>query len=348
MAGTGKRNGMIAQLNKDYIFARPAKVFQRLLSYFFYEGRPATTKGRWFNPVTFLSLQASAKTSGIPAAESPVFITGTGRSGSTMLGLVLSMHPDVGFLNEPKALWYFANPKDDIIGSYTLNEADYIMHANDASFEIGKKVKSIYSSFLNRSGSNRIVDKFPEMIFRIEFLNALFENAKYIFLYRNPWETIASTALWSEKNSHSGKNENWWGVNNRKWKLLVNQVVPTDASLSGHAKMIATLTSQSDKAAVEWIATMNFGMKMLVKFPGHVLPVKYEQLCTQPEKTLHEICAFTGLSGNNHFISFGKQVIHCTPSKAEPQVHPVLQDIIIDLSQKLGYKVQSPSMSVTE
>ncbi len=52
---------MIAQLNKEYILAKPSKVLPRLLSYFFYEGRPATTKGRWFNPVTFLFLRAASK-----------------------------------------------------------------------------------------------------------------------------------------------------------------------------------------------------------------------------------------------------------------------------------------------
>jgi Sulfotransferase family len=339
---------MIAQLNKEYILAKPSKVLPRLLSYFFYEGRPATTKGRWFNPVTFLLLRAASKGKSSPSAESPVFITGTGRSGSTMLGLVLSMHPDVGFLNEPKALWYVANPTDDIIGSYSNGKADYIMNAQHASKAISNSVKSMYTSFLNRSGSSRIVDKFPEMIFRIEFLNELFADAKYIFLYRNPWETIASTARWSQKNDSAGKKENWWGVNDRKWKLLLEQVVPYDASLSQHTDLIASINSQTDKAAVEWLVTMNYGLKMMEKFPGQILPVKYEDLCLQPEKILKTICAFAALKEDEQFFRFGKQVIQNVPFKSIPPVHPVLHDAILKLSEKLGYGIQSPSMSVTE
>jgi len=348
MAGTCNATGMIAQLNKDYIFAKPSKVIPRLLSYFFYEGRPVTTRGRWFNPITFLSLRAAAKSQPIDNTESPVFITGTGRSGSTMLGLVLSMHPEIGFLNEPKALWYYANPADDIIGSYSSGRANYIMNETDASSLIGNTVKSIYSSFLNRSGSKRIVDKFPEMIFRVEFLNTIFKDAKYIFLYRNPWETIGSTAIWSAKHNNSNKGENWWGVNDRKWKLLVNQVVSDDPSLAIHKTMISTLSSQYDKAAVEWIVTMNYGLKMFEKFPDKLLPVKYEQLCVNPEKILREICSFTGLKPDEKFIGFGKQVIHTTPYKTVPKIHPVLRQTIEEISLKLGYKFQSASMSVTE
>ncbi len=339
---------MIAQLNKKYIFTKPSKVFPRLLSYFFYEGRPATTKGRWFNPVTFLALRSASKKVVNPQAESPVFITGTGRSGSTMLGLVLSMHPEVGFLNEPKALWFSANANDDIIGSYSDGPADYIMNASKATTEIGRKVKAIYSSFLQRSASRRIVDKFPEMIFRIEYLNALFADAKYIFLYRNPWETIASTAIWSSRRGNTGKGENWWGVNDRKWKLLLEQVVPGDEMLGSHQRTIAALTSQPDKAAVEWILTMNYGMKMLQRYPKKILAVKYEHLCSNPEKILQEICDFSGLTKDSEFLSFGDSVIKAAPDKSEPKIHAVLHDVINEISEKLGYRIQSPSMSVTE
>ena len=184
---------MIAQLDKKYIFTRPSKVYSRLLSYFFYEGRPATTKGRWFNPITFYFLKQSSTANLNPASEKPVFITGTGRSGSTLLGKVLSMHPEVGFLNEPKALWFVANPNDDIVGSYSSAKANYLMNQSHVTISIADKVKSMYSTFLEKTGTRYIVDKYPEMIFRVEFLNALFKNPKYIFLHRDPWETIAST-----------------------------------------------------------------------------------------------------------------------------------------------------------
>lgn len=337
---------MIAQLNRSYITANPAKVWPRLLSYFFFEGRPATTKGRWFNPVTFRSLRSAAMCKVVPQAESPIFITGTGRSGSTILGLVLSSHPDTGFLNEPKALWYLANAKDDIIGSYSKGPASYIMNADDATPDIAASVKSMYSCYLKQSGTSRIIDKFPEMIFRIEYLNRIFTDPKYIFLHRNAKETIASTVIWSD--SHRQAGDDWWGVDRRKWKLLVEQVVQGDELLSPFRDAIAGFTAQTDMAAVEWIVTMNRGLKMQQAFPDRVLPVKYEDLARDQESTLKKICEFTGLTAHQKLISFGIRTIKPSLNGHQIEIHPLLKEPMALLSEKLGYQSYSPSMSVTE
>lgn len=339
---------MIAQLNKDYILTKPAKIIPRLLSYFLYEGRPATTKGRWFNPVTFMSLRNAASTKHIAACEEPIFITGTGRSGSTVLGLVLSMHPDVGFLNEPKALWYIANPADDLIGSYSSESAKYKMNATDANSSVTSVVKSLYSSYLKRSQSKRILDKFPEMIFRIEYLNQIFKSPKYIFLYRNPWDTISSTALWSESHTDLEKHEDWWGVNNRKWNLLLEQVVVHDPHLSKIYNIVSSLTKQTDKAAVEWIVTMNHGLMMMQEFPELILPVKYENLASDSEKSLRAICKFTSLEVTEGFLKFGKKILKTSTNNRKVEIHSSLTKAIEEISEKLGYASQLPSMSVTE
>ncbi len=339
---------MIAQLNKDYIFARPEKVYQRLLSYFFFEGRPATTKGRWFNPVTFWSLNKAAGANHVSGCENPIFITGTGRSGSTVLGLVLSMHPDTCFLNEAKALWFKVNPNDDLIGSYSLDKARYIMNGTHVNEQISNDVKSIYSAFLRLSRSKRIIDKFPEMIFRIEYLNKIFAEPKYIFLYRNAMETIASTALWSNVHRNHERQEDWWGINNRKWNLLVEQVVPNDEYLGTHIETVSRFTSQADKAAVEWIVTMNRGLKMSIAYPDKILHVKYEDLCENKEAELLRICRFTGLTPDDTFLNFGRQVIREAQVINHIKLHPVLHAPIAELSRTLGFKDHSPSMIVAE
>jgi hypothetical protein len=339
---------MIAQLSKEYILTRPGKFLPRLLSYFFFEGRPATTKGRWFNPITFRCLKLTASTKPIPESESPIFITGTGRSGSTILGLVLSMHRDVGFLNEPKALWYHANSFDDLIGSYSNGPAQFIMNGKDEVEISGTKVKSAYTCYLKWSGSKRIIDKFPEMIFRIEYLNRVFRNPKYIFLYRNAMETISSMAIWSNTHRDAQREEDWWGVRNRKWNLLIEQVVPHDEYLGGIKEVVSSFTSQADKAAVEWIVTMNRGLKMVMAYPDKVLRVKYEDLCTDKEETLQRICQFIGLTYDESFIRFGKNIIRDNRAINHIRLHPALRQPIEELSAKLGYSDFSPSMMVTE
>ena len=86
---------MIAQINPLYIKTRPTKVLTRLISYAFFEGRPVTTKGRWINPLVFSILKEKRSPQTIVNTnplKKPIFILGTGRSGTTILGIVLSMH----------------------------------------------------------------------------------------------------------------------------------------------------------------------------------------------------------------------------------------------------------------
>jgi hypothetical protein len=75
---------MIAQLDRLFISLSKKKTYTRLVSYFF-EGRPLTTKGRWINPLVFLVYRILARFKLGCRKVDPVYILGTGRSGTTDL-----------------------------------------------------------------------------------------------------------------------------------------------------------------------------------------------------------------------------------------------------------------------
>ncbi len=339
---------MIAQLNRAYLKATPFKVFPRVFSYLFMEGRPATTKGRWFNPLTFAFIRLAGKSKQKVEAESPLFITGTGRSGSTILGMVLSTHPDILFLNEPKALWYLANHDDDIIGSYSKSGGKYIMAAKDLTAGCASFIKAAYSTALRLTGSKKIVDKYPEMLFRTDYLCSVFENPKFIFLTRNAEETISSTTIWSNKNRSADQSEDWWGVDGMKWKLMIDQLVTKDEMLSQHLDEIKLLTSDTDKAAVEWIVSMNHGMNEILKYPDRILRIRYEDLCLDSDKELKRICDFADVRPDQIMLSYGQSVIKRQKPHNKVALHPVLQKAIEKVNFKLGYGPMPEVTNVTE
>lgn len=341
---------MIAQLNKSYILSRPSKMAQRLMSYLFFEGRPATTRGKWFNPVTFFMLKFASKRNISVKSESPVFITGTGRSGSTILGMILSMHKDLGFLNEPKALWHTVYPEGDLTGSYSVGEAHFNLNAEDFEPEMAQRVKSIYTSFLKYSRSKVILDKYPEMIFRVDFIKAIFASPRFIFLYRNPWDTIISTAEWSDKNrvESDGNKEDWWGINDRKWNLMLQQVVPYDPYLANYKDEVALLTSQIDKAAVEWIVTMNKGLAVVEQNPELFFPVSYEELLEDPKQMLHRIFQFLELRTDPVALKYAEKELEKRPVRMKVDIHPVLREALSETSVKLGYGAQFSEMSMAQ
>ncbi len=188
---------MIAQIDDRYLNTRFWNLWSRMESYVFFEGRPLTTRGRWINPLVFAQFHIWKRLPQVKKVKKPIFILGTGRSGTTVLGIVLSMHREVGFLNEPKALWHAIHPREDLIGNYTLDAACYRLGTADATDLRRKWIHRIYGVYLSATFSTRVVDKYPELIFRVPFIKALFPDAKFIFLMRNGWDTCRSIVGWS-------------------------------------------------------------------------------------------------------------------------------------------------------
>ncbi len=331
---------MIAQINPLYIKTRPMKVLKRLVSYAFFEGRPVTTKGRWINPIVFSLLKRLAENNNrYETVEKPIFILGTGRSGTTILGIVLSMHREIGYLNEPKAIWHLIHPHEDIIGNYSQTEAQYRLTAEDATNQMRQRAAQMFGAYLTTTRSKRLVDKYPELIFRVDFVRAIFPEARFIFLVRNGWDTCHSIATWSKRlGVHiNGEKHDWWGVNDRKWRLLVEQLVKTDSVFSQATDEVERFERHLDRAAVEWIVTMREGLHLMQTSPDYIHLVRFEDLTSQPDETLSALCDFCELPTDATFREYARQTLHPVPAQKPFDVHPKIAPLFWDVMAKLGY-----------
>lgn len=310
---------MVAQINRHYIRTRPPKLWSRLLSYALFEGRPLTTKGQWINPFIFAHFGIEKRLPQLKKVKAPIFILGTGRSGTTVLGIVLSVHRDVGFLNEPKAMWHSIYDGEDLIGSYSRASARYRLDENDATAEIRNAAHRLYGAYLRVTFSNRVVDKYPEMVFRRPFLKATFPDAKFLFLARNGWDTCASVSDWSDRlgTDEDQETHDWWGADRRKWNLLLEQILPEHADLAPHIDEMQDWADQRAMAAVEWIVTMREGMALCEKHPDDVMHVNYESLCKNPRETLEQIASFAELREDSTYIKYGSDVL-ASAKQTEP------------------------------
>lgn len=330
---------MIAQIDKEYIKKRPTKLYSRLLSYSLFEGRPLTTQGRWINPLMFALFNIEKRIPAPKSVQKPIFIVGTGRSGTTVLGIVLSIHPNVGFLNEPKAIWHSAYDREDLIGSYSREDAKYRLGALEATQSVKKSMHRLFGWYLTLTGSSRVVDKYPELVFRLPFVKKMFPDAKFLFLTRNGWDTCYSIQNWSKRLGKQKIREthDWWGIDKRKWKLLVEQLVPEHPSLAAHTKEIAGFTRHTDMAAVEWIITMREGLRLQVEYPKDVHTVIYENLCLETSKTLTALREFCELAIDKKFDEYAKKILHPVEPKPPFELHPTIQAEFNVVMRELGY-----------
>ena len=122
---------------------------------------------------------------------------------------------------------------EDIIGTYADTPGRLRLSAVDADAGAIQRAHSLYSRYLGLTRSKRVVDKYPELIFRTDFVHGLFPDAQMVVVTRQPWPTIASVGRWT--GSPSDADADWWGVNDRKWQILWNEGVegePTNSDLA--------------------------------------------------------------------------------------------------------------------
>lgn len=332
---------MIAQLDRHYLQDARARVWGRLVAYVLFEGRPATTRGRWINPLLFMLYALIRRVPPFKKVERPIYIVGTGRSGTTVLGKILSTHPDVVWLNEPKALWHAVFPDEDVIGSYSLDAARYRLGLEDVDQGGVDGLTRLYAACLLLAGGKRVVDKYPELIFRYAFVKGIFPDARFIFLVRNAFDVCASIQSWSERHETrlAASTENWWGVNDRKWRLMVEQLLPEHPDLAEHIEAIREFRSDADRAAVEWLLTMREGKRLLSEHAEDVMPVYYEHLCERPEETLEEIARFCGLIPDRRFLSYGAAELKPVRSHGHRRFPSEIEDKITAMMKDLGYEI---------
>jgi len=330
---------MIAKLDADYICTRPARAVARVVSHVLLQGRPLTTRWRWLNPLLFAQFALVKRLPQLGKVQKPIFIVGVGRSGTTILGHVLSIHPQVGFLKEPKALWHPVYPEEDLIGSYSHGPARYRLGTDDATMEVRRAAHRLYGYYSALTGSKRIVDKYPEMIFRTPFIRAIFPDAKFLFLVRNGWDTVQSIECWSQRNGTTmeGELHDWWGVNSRKWRLLLEQIVASDPTFSNIYNDGLDFSRHTDRAAVEWIATMNEGLRLMKENPRQFHMVRYEDMTAYPEETLMEVLRFCELPPDKSFFAYASRVLQPIPSRYPVNLDPSLRPIFAATMESLGY-----------
>lgn len=332
---------MIAQLDSLYIKTRPTKAVSRLVSYAFFEGRPLTTRGQWINPLVFAHFAVETRLPQMTEVEKPVFIVGTGRSGSTVLGVLMSMHRDVGFLNEPKALWHAVCPDGDVFGQYPSDGSPrYSLGEADATQDVRRRARRLFGAYLKATSSRRVVDKYPELIFRVPFVRGIFPDARFVFLVRDGRDTCRSIESWSERKSvtDAGEVHDWWGADNLKWRLMLEQLVPKEEDLAGSIDEIRCFDRHVDLAAVEWVITMREGLRNAGRYPGSFHTIRYESLVANPRKELSKLMDFCELPQDKTFLSFAEQkLVPAPPKDGALRLHPAIRGPFEKTARALGY-----------
>ena len=244
-----------------------------------------------------------------------VFIVSSPRSGSTVLGEILAKHPKITHWYEPYFIWDFYHGPG-------INDQ---RTKNSASKKSATFIRREFELYLKKSGKDILLEKTPINSFKIELINNLFPQAKFIHLIRdgrdvtrsiyrewqtrrnisisfNPLATLNSilTTLKRQPYWRNRLQAIWYEIrtqhrlsgfitrNNNTWSTNVGwgPRFPNWQSARNNLSLL-------EFCATQWYECESAIQAALEYVPAsQVLNVHYEDLVSQPNETLGRIFQF--------------------------------------------------------
>jgi LPS sulfotransferase NodH len=305
--------------------------------------------------------------------EKPIIVIGAPRSGTTLLFSILSSN---------KALWSLYAESESIFRKHvpanTPAERGNELDETDATPEIvaairadfyrkcmnyqtlapnsytkvytNRTVEKLKRMFhtniiapLSKPKAIRIVEKTPKNCLRIPFINAIFPDAFFVFLYREPRTNISSliegwrqgkrygTAPLPEGSAIAGYDSDQWNfLRPQGWQRYTRNV------------------SLAEVCAFQYAAANERALESLKSIPQErQMNVRYEDLVAASEAEVKRIAAQTGLAYDGAMQKMAAELPPVNTTSTvddnkwkmnEAEIVKVL-DSVSDVAKKLGYAV---------
>lgn len=226
----------------------------------------------------------------------PIFIVGCGRSGTTILRLILNRHSSIAI---PEETWYFPQLFRDLPDllarpDWRKSVAARILELNKNHFpdlsidalaavlraternDLPNIISAVNREFMLREGKVRWGDKTPGYVRHLQLIKDLFPEAKIIHVVRDGRDVVPSLLK-------------YWSVGPQ-----TNDFVET---------------------AFYWRKQVFSGMKDGPRiFGSDYVEVRYEDLVAQPEATVRLICDFIGEDFESKMLVPGNAERRFTPN----------------------------------
>lgn len=246
-----------------------------------------------------------------------VFIIGSPRSGTTILGNVLGQHPDITYWYEPTFVFdrFFRDAPHDR------------RTAEDATPDVIQYIRNEFEYTYKKRKRAVIVDKSPRHSLKLPFLKALFPDAKFVHLVRHGGDTTLSIYReWQSREAAARRLLSFTAFDKLRshvlsQKLLRHRIAALKFQLGGNPllsrehtyrtrwngrfgwgprfegwEQIIDQISLLEFNAMQWAECVNCTLDdMHLILPERLLEVRYENFIAQPQETLKQIIDFMGL-----------------------------------------------------
>lgn len=234
------------------------------------------------------------------ATQRPIFVIGSGRSGTTLLLDVLAGHPDLAWVSPMSdltgipALAAFSRssllrrfrpfqPASESVRTYRRVGLDSIevadkrraLDASDLSKSTAHRLEAVMASHRRWMGRPRFVSKNTVNTMRARLLHAALPGARFVHIFRNGYAVAASlraAPFWPDLRV-------WWlGTTPTRWQEQHPHEHPLAlCAAHWHRQVTEALSARDELPRSAW------------------LDVRYEDLTTDPHTTMSAVLSFCEL-----------------------------------------------------
>ena len=243
--------------------------------------------------------------------DRPIFIVGSGRSGTTIFFRTLAKHKELGyfnnydlhflrlfklgvmpFLERNRFTRYIiekvrpikpAAESERVMEYCKISEKGIPLSESDAEDDMGQCLKKMIIKCLKYHKANRFLGKNTNDGMRIEFLNKIFPDSIFLHMLRDGRANVNSYL----KVPFFHEIGFWWW-NNKTLKDWINEG-----------------RTPEELGALHWKNNVREIIRQSRCLPkGRYLEIKYEEFTDNPKNCLKKVFEFCGLKWNKNFESF--------------------------------------------
>jgi hypothetical protein len=245
----------------------------------------------------------------------PILLFGNYRSGTTIAQQLIGLHPDIVTWYEPRTLWLYADP------GRRHDEFD----ENDATQKVKDYIRGRFLSYQSRHDNRRIMEKTPPNILKVPYVHAIFPEATYLHITRNPFSYISSMEFkWQRTKTVKGLRRTLEATPPTQLPYYVSQFAEhfvlkkvlkkkyisiygprykgIDQDLKEHEKLrvIARQWAICNRKAREHLARLG---------KDRVFSFRYEDLVENPQTLFRQIYDHCGLDYNDDMLRRAQEMV---------------------------------------
>ena len=196
---------------------------------------------------------------------SPIFVGGAGRSGTTLLRVILDSHHNIACGPELKVIPTLCGLWHDFQTSMAAPLREYLLTQQDVNDIVGQMILRLLEKYRLQSGKSRVAEKSPNNVYFFEHLNHMFPESPLIHVIRDGRDVVCSL-------------------------LTMDWFNPKNGQRLKH-------TTDARHAAEYWANSVRAGQAAARQKPSvarRYMELRYEALVTDPAPTLRQLFDFLG------------------------------------------------------